>query len=189
MPEAAFSLLAGWDSFYVITGSSAAALTGLMFVVVALSGEARLTSGPEASVATIRAFSTPTVVHFGAVLLLAALLTTPGHTVLTLSGSVGACGFAGLCFIRWVVVQMRRQTAYAPIAADWEWHVRWPALAYACLLAGAAGLWWRPAAALVVVAAAALFLLYIGIHNAWDAAIYVSVARRGAEPPGGGHRA
>jgi hypothetical protein len=26
--------------------------------------------------------------------------------------------------------------------------------------------------------AAALFLLYIGIHNSWDAAIYVSVARR-----------
>src|SRR2546427_1102599 len=45
---------------------------------------------------TIRAFSTPTVVHFGAVLLLAALLTTPGHTVLTLSGSIGICGIAGL---------------------------------------------------------------------------------------------
>src|SRR2546422_10993198 len=136
MPEAAFSLLAGWDSFYVITGSSAAALPGLMFVVVALSGEARLTSGPEASVATIRAFSTPTVVHFGAVLLLAALLTTPGHTVLTLSGSIGACGIAGLRFTRWVVVQMRRQTEYTPIAEDWMWHVRMPVLAYAALVAG-----------------------------------------------------
>ncbi len=187
MPAAELSLLAGWDSFYVITGSSAAALTGLMFVVIALSGEAKVTGGLEASVATIRAFSTPTVVHFGAVLLLAALLTTPGHTVLTLSGSVGVCGFAGLCFIRWVVVQMRRQITYAPVAADWEWHVRLPALAYAGLLAGAAGLWWRPGTALVLVAAAALFLLYIGIHNAWDAAIYVSVARRGAEQPG--HRA
>lgn len=183
MPEAAFSLLAGWDSFYVITGSSAAALTGLMFVVIALSGESNVTAGPAASVAAIRAFSTPTVVHFGAVLLLAALLTTPGHTVLTLSGSVGACGFAGLCFIRWVVVQMRRQTGYSPVADDWVWHVRLPALAYACLVTGAAGLWWRPAMALVLVAAAALFLLYIGIHNAWDAAIYVSVGRRGAEQP------
>src|SRR6266849_6913027 len=176
--------LAGWDSFYVIIGSSAAALTGLMFVVIALTGE--VTSSP-GMVATIRAFSTPTVVHFGAVLLLAALLTTPGHTVLTLSGSVGVCGFAGLCFIRWVVVQMRRQITYAPVAADWEWHVRLPALAYAGLLAGAAGFWWRPGTALFLVAAAALFLLYIGIHNAWDAAIYVSVARRGAEQPG--HRA
>ena len=33
MPE---STLAGWESFYVILGSSAAALTGLQFVVMAL---------------------------------------------------------------------------------------------------------------------------------------------------------
>ncbi len=171
MPE-----LAGWDSFYVITGSSAAALTGLMFVVVALTGEAN--AAPD-TVTAIRAFSTPTVVHFGGVLLLAALLTTPGHTVLTLSSSIGVCGIAGLGFTRWVVVQMRRQTVYTPIAADWMWHVRMPALAYACMFAGGAGLWWRTATALVLVAASALFLLYIGIHNAWDAAIYVSVYRRG----------
>ena len=120
--------LAGWDSFYVITGSSAAALTGLMFVVIALTGEVLATP---AAIGTIRAFSTPTVVHFGAVLLLAALLTTPGHTVLTLSGSIGLCGIAGLRFTRWVVVQMRRQTEYTPIAEDWMWHVRMPALAYA----------------------------------------------------------
>jgi len=167
MPE-----LAGWDSFYVIIGSSAAALTGLMFVVIALTGEAN------ATVEGVRAFSTPTVVHFGAVLLLAALLTTPGHTVLTLSGSIGVCGIIGLRFTRWVLVQMRRQTAYTPIAEDWMWHVRMPALAYAGLLAAGGALWWRPAPALVLVGAAALFLLYIGIHNSWDAAIYVSVARR-----------
>jgi hypothetical protein len=171
MPE-----LAGWDNFYIIIGSSAAALTGLMFVVIALSGETGLATGD--AILTIRAFSTPTLVHFGAVLLLAALLTTPGHTLLTLSASLGACGIIGLGFTRWVVLQMRRQTAYKPVGDDWLWHVGMPLLAYACLLLGAAGLWWRAALALVVVAGAELFLLYIGIHNAWDAAIYVSVARR-----------
>ena len=173
-------LLAGWDSFYVIIGSSAAALTGLMFVVIALSGE---TAPADGTVEAIRAFSTPNIVHFGGVLLIAALLTTPGHGVLTLSGSVGACGIAGLVFTRWVLVQMRRVTLYTPIADDYMWHVRMPFLAYGALTAGAAGLWWRPATALVLVAAAALFLLYIGIHNAWDAAIYVSIARRGQRPP------
>ena len=47
MPE-----IAGWDSFYVIIGSSAAALTGLMFVVIALTGE--VTSSP-GMIETIRA--------------------------------------------------------------------------------------------------------------------------------------
>jgi hypothetical protein len=185
MPEPALSLLAGWESFYVIIGSSAAALTGLMFVVIALSGEGKQAS--TATIASIRAFGTPTVVHFGAVLLLAAVLTTPGQTVPTLSFCVGACGFAGLGFTRWVVIQARRQQEYVPVAADWEWHVRLPVLAYACLLGGAAVLWWRPIPALVLVGAAAVFLLYIGIHNAWDAAIWVSLGRRAAEPqrPGG----
>src|SRR3989449_6159576 len=164
MPE-----IAGWDSFYVIIGSSAAALTGLMFVVIALTGE--VTSSP-GMIGTIRAFSTPTVVHFGAVLLLAALLTTPGHTVLTLSGSIGICGIAGLRFTRWVVVQMRRQTEYTPIAEDWMWHVRMPAVAYFGLLAGSRALWWRPAPAVVLVGAAPLFLLFHGLHQSLDSAIY-----------------
>ena len=176
--------LAGWDNFYIIIGSSAAALTGLMFVVIALSGETGLATAD--AILTIRAFSTPTLVHFGAVLLLAALLTLPGHTMLTLGVSLGVCGITGLGFIRWVVLQMRRQTLYKPVGDDWVWHVGMPLLAYLFLFLGAAGLWWRPALALVVVAGAILFLLYIGIHNAWDAAIYVSVTRtQNAQAPRG----
>ena len=39
MPELASSL-AAWESFYVIVGTSAAALTGLTFVVIVLLAEA-----------------------------------------------------------------------------------------------------------------------------------------------------
>jgi hypothetical protein len=180
--ESTLSPLAGWDSFYVIIGSSAAALTGLQFVVIALSSERGA-----ASVASVRAFGTPTIVHFGAVLLLAAILTTPGHTVATLSFCLGVCGAVGVGFTRWVVIQTRRQKEYTPLPEDWQWHVIWPAVAYGGIAAGAAALWWRPATALVVVGAGAVFLLYIGIHNAWDAAIWISV-RRGAQTDSSGGR-
>ena len=73
MPVPALPPLAEWESFYVIVGSSAAALTGLMFVVIALNSEARTEAGPTA----LRAFATPIIVHFGAVLLISALLSTP----------------------------------------------------------------------------------------------------------------
>ena len=36
MQEAVLSPLASWQSFYVIIGSAAATLTGLMFVVITL---------------------------------------------------------------------------------------------------------------------------------------------------------
>jgi hypothetical protein len=29
-----------------------------------------------------------------------------------------------------------------------------------------------------VIAAAALLLLYVGIHNAWDAVVYIALSRR-----------
>jgi steroid 5-alpha reductase family enzyme len=58
-------LFPAWETFYVIVGSAAGALTGLMFVVIALVANVRTSSEPQ-----IDAFGTPTVVHFGAVLLL-----------------------------------------------------------------------------------------------------------------------
>ena len=79
--------VAGWDTFYVIIGSSAAALTGLMFVVITLTAETRLGTGDTAS--GLDAFASPTVVHFCVVLLLAAVLTSPLHTALSqLMGAV-----------------------------------------------------------------------------------------------------
>ena len=180
MPHDLMDSIAGWESFYVILGSSAAALTGLMFVVIALAGDRK--ERVHASVATVRAFGTPIVVHFGAVLLIAALLTAPIHTRTTLSLALAACAVAGLVFVRWVSIQARKQQEYQPVDEDWEWHVLLPAVAYGALLLSAVGLWWRPVVALTLVGAASLFLLYIGIRNAWDSAVYISVGQSRTPP-------
>ena len=60
------SILAEWDSFCVIVGSSAGALIGLQFVVMTLMAERQIRS-PDAGAA----FGSPTVVHFSVVLFLA----------------------------------------------------------------------------------------------------------------------
>src|SRR5205085_9149990 len=73
--EAAVSLLTTWQNFYVIIGSSAAALTGLMFVVITLIAGTRQQRSSE----SVGAFGTPTVVHFGAALLVAAILVHRGR--------------------------------------------------------------------------------------------------------------
>jgi len=67
------SVLRGWETFYLIIGSSSAALTGLMFVVVTLVPEAR-TPAPDDG---LSAFGTPTVVHFCAALLVSVILVAP----------------------------------------------------------------------------------------------------------------
>jgi len=75
MSEAVLAPLAAWQNFYVIIGSAAATLTGLMFVVVTLIAGVRLRmSSPSEAFAT---FNTPNVVHFCAALLVAAILSAP----------------------------------------------------------------------------------------------------------------
>ncbi len=166
--------LSEWDSFWVITGSSAGALTGLMFVVITLGAESRGVRSEEG----VRAFGSPVLVRFCQVLFLSAFMSIPGHTATSLALVLGACGVGGLALAAWVVVQGRRQTAYQPVLSDWIWHVVLPLLAYLWLIAAALLLPVRPMAALDLTAAVALFLLFLGIRNAWDSAVWMAVHRR-----------
>ncbi len=172
MVETALPPLSEWGNFYVITGSAAAALTGLMFVVIALRSEviADVEGG-------VRAFGTPTVLHFCGVLLIAAILSIPRHTVTSLALGVGGTGVAGLALTTWVVVQARRQSSYSPVLSDWIWHVAMPPVAYASIAAAAAVLPRWPSVALDMVAAGSLLLLFIGIRNAWDSAVWIAANR------------
>jgi hypothetical protein len=160
-----------WESFYVIVGSSAAALTGLQFVVIALTADMRRSSSRE-----IDAFARPTIMHFGAVLLLSGILTAPWHGLTIAAGLIGLCGLIGVVYT-FVVVRRARKTTYRPVLEDWLFHAALPALAYLLLASAAMALRVSTHFALFVVATAALLLLFIGIHNAWDTATYVVVAR------------
>ena len=166
--EEARSPLIAWESFYVIVGSSGGALTGLQFVVIALIAESRRrTTARELS-----AFSTPNVVHFCAVLLMSAILSAPWRGLSNVSLALAACGVAGLVYGVIVVTRARRQTTYRPVFEDWLWHVVLPPFAYALLLVSAILLPSHSQRALFLAGAAALLLLFIGIHNAWDAVTY-----------------
>src|SRR5213595_2311450 len=164
----AVSPFAAWESFYVIIGSSAAALTGLQFVVVVLGAEAR-SIGPE-----VGAFGTPTVVHFCAVLLMSAILSVPWRAVSHAGLSLAAVGVAGIVYMAVVIRRARRQTRYVPVLEDWLWHCAFPLIAYVTLLVSALAVQRDPPRCLLVIGATALLLLFIGIHNAWDAVTYIA---------------
>ena len=168
--------LAGWETFYVIIGSSSAALIGLQFVVIALSADRRKVTPTDEM--TVRAFGTPTIIHFSVVLLLAAFMTIPGQTVFSLHLCVMAAAIFGLIYVVRAFVLARRQQAYKPVAEDWIWHVVLPLAAYLHLVLSGFALAHSEGSALYAVAATTLALLYIGIHNAWDSAVYRD--RRGA---------
>ena len=170
--------LAGWDNFYVIIGSSAGGLTGLTFVVVALIRESAQGVQP----AGIGTFVTPTIVHFCGVLALAAFMSLPHQNGGTLSAGLTLGGLAGVVYGCLIGVSMYRIGAdasrYVPVREDWIWNVIMPTLVYAALVVMGALIWDRlTRQALYGVAVLALALLFIGIRNAWDLAVWVSVKR------------
>jgi hypothetical protein len=162
--------LEGWGEFYVIVGTSAGALTGLMFVVIALGAD----SGQKRPVDVMEAFATPTLVHLGTVLFLSAILTVPRHSELSLCLCLVATGAGGLGYSGWVMQQVRRQQSYEEFLADRVWRTILPVFAYGAVFLAAVVLWSDADAALYLSAASALLLLYAGIHNAWDSALWIA---------------
>jgi hypothetical protein len=157
--------LSGWQNFYVIVGSSAGALIGLQFVVMTLLADMPITRAYAEAGET---FTTPTVVHFAAVLLLSAVAAAPWDGIAIVAAVWGLLGVAGLVYVVLVPRRLRLQTAYQAVFEDWLFHGLLPLASYAMLAVAACAAYSHPRPALFVVGAAALLLLFIGIHNAWD---------------------
>jgi hypothetical protein len=171
--------IAAWESFYVIVGSSGAALTGLQFVVIALTTEVRR----QRSIAQFDAFGTPTVVHFCVALLTSAILSAPWRELSSAAAAVGVTGAYGLVYSAIVARRVSTQTVYALVFEDWLFHTALPFLAYATLLSGALTLVHHTEDALFGIASASILLLFVGIHNAWDSVTYIAgVPEDGARP-------
>jgi ABC-type nickel/cobalt efflux system permease component RcnA len=173
------SPLDGWANFYVIVGSSAGALIGLQFVVMTLIAGRSVARG-EAQAGD--AFSTPSVVHFGVVLLLSAIISAPWDGIGAVVIVWGGVGLIGIVYVAVVARRMRAQTVYKPVFEDWLFHVLLPLAAYAILAGSAFAARSFARTALFLVGVAALLLLFIGIHNAWDTVMHlVFVENRGKQ--------
>jgi hypothetical protein len=168
--------LTAWESYYVIVGSSGAALIGLQFVVITLiAGMRRRTDA-----GALSAFGTPTVVHLTGALLVSAIMSAPWPTLFPASVTLALCGLGGLAYGAVVFRRARGQSGYKPVWEDWLWFTILPSCAYAALTLGAVFLRGATAPALFAIGATALGLLLIGIHNAWDTVTHLVV--------GGSHR-
>lgn len=174
MEGATLSTLHAWESFYVIVGSSAGALTGLQFVVLTLITESGALRG---SGETLAAFGSPNVVHFCAALLVSAIFGAPWQGLGPPGIAAALCGVSGFLYSIAVLRRAMRQRDYHPVLEDWVWHAALPMIAYGVL--GYAGVQLRrdPNDMPFLIGGAALLLVFIGIHNAWDTVAYITMER------------
>jgi len=170
--HSAHSVLSAWTNFYVIMGSAAAGLTGLMFVVITLVAGNRSRETSHVGVST---FSTPTVVHFGAALWVCAILSAPWDSLQYAAVLLGLTSLFGVVYVWRLILRTKRLTSYNAGVDDWIWYSILPLVAYAAIGVVAILLLAVPAGVLFVLGAAVLLLIFIGIHNAWDIVTYIAV--------------
>jgi hypothetical protein len=161
-----------WQNFYLLTGATAATLTGLVFVAASLGanliGSAEVTGG-------LGTFVTPTVVHFTTVLLVAMLSTIPTQTCASLGLLLACCGAAGVGYVGSAAVGLwRHHRQFSVKAADWFWRAGLPASGYVLVLWAGIRLP-RPASrALDLLAIAIIAFMLLGIRNTWDLVLWIA---------------
>lgn len=163
--------MAQWQTFYEIVGSSAGALVGLQFVVIALIANTRAAADAQ----SIDAFGTPNTLHFAAALTIAAIMSAPWPSLFYTSVAMAVCGVIGLIYSASVFHRARRQTVYKPVAEDWLWYAIVPCGIYAALTISALLLRVAGQFGLFMIAGSALGLLLVGIRNAWDSVTHIVV--------------
>ncbi|MGD0967032.1 MAG: hypothetical protein ABR949_01995 [Candidatus Aquilonibacter sp.] len=168
------SIFKAWENFYVITGSSSAALTGLVFIVVTLSTDLRRRVGSTQSAEGTSIFSSPTVVHFCAAFFNSVVYAAPWRVPAFAGMLIALAGLFGAAYAFNTGRRARRLDNYSADASDWIWFIILPFVTYLVLCVGGFCLPRFPENASYAIAAGTVMLVFIGIHNAWDVVIYLA---------------
>ena len=164
-------MFGGWENYYLMVGSSAGALIGLMFVVVTL------TAGLERS-ETDRGkhlYTSPIVWHLGVILTLSGAAAIPAMTPRFFAVAAGGLGVIGIAIgVRSAIGIVRDPPAPDTVVFDTFWYGIAPAIAYVGLAGAALGTLcgWRWGTTAIAVDLMALLL--VSIHAEWDLVTYLA---------------
>jgi hypothetical protein len=168
------SIFKAWENFYVIAGSSSAALTGLVFIVVTLAADYRRRVGTAQSSEGTSIFSSPTVVHFCAAFFNSVVFAAPWRVPAFAGILIGLAGLFGAAYSFNTGRRARRLDNYSADVSDWIWFIILPFVTYLALCIGGFCLARFSESASYSIAAATVMLIFIGIHNAWDVVTYLA---------------
>ena len=173
MTKAWLEQLKGWHDFYVIVGSAAAGLTGLMFVVVSLGP--RVISGRGSS--GVRGFVTPTVVFFTTVLVMSAVMAIPALPMKILRGILFVGGLGALIYL--LRIRGHKQWRESQLdLLDWCCYIGLPFLSYLSIVADTIVMGVNATVGLALLGGTVILLLVIGIRNAWDLVLWMAQQTR-----------
>jgi hypothetical protein len=161
----------GWGEYFFMIGSSAAALIGLMFVVVTLTAG----RGREEVERGKHLYTSPIVWHLGVVLVLSGAAIAPAMTAELYAIASGCLALLGIAIgLRSAIGIGRRPGAPESAGFDLFWYGVAPALVYAGLGVAALAICCRTSWSAGAVAADLMALLLVSIHAEWDLVTYLA---------------
>ena len=164
-----------WHDLYALVGAASATLIGLLFVAASV-GAGFFTHERHHA---LRAFLSPSVVHFSCVLAACLVAVAPIRSWWLLGALVGGVGLFGVAYAALVWRSMVRHGFTASIdLEDRIWYAAMPAVAYAVMAGGGGAFLLRTAMACGILAVSMGLLLLIGIRNAWDITVWTLVRPR-----------
>jgi hypothetical protein len=168
----------GWSEFYLLTGSAAAVLIGLIFVVVTLMQDRSRSS----VLAGSKLYMGPVLLEVSFVLVLSAAALVPRIT-----GHVFAATCAGVAV--WGFIRGVRSTLGIAAINDPEvhWTDKWfygviPSALYVALGAVAWAFWSGQTWGAIEAAAVITGLLLLSIRNEWDLVTWLAPRADSSEP-------
>jgi len=164
--------LASWHDFYLLVGTGAFTLIGLMFVAVTFG--AHLIN--QKNMATARAFLDPTVVHFVQVLLIAGIELMPGMGHELFGGLLGTVGVLSLIMLVGVHEGLRTAASqYNDLEiSDWLSGFIVPLMVYLGFV-GCGIAFWMGQMVFSVLAVLTIAILLNSIYCAWELILWFAI--------------
>jgi hypothetical protein len=169
MQSSVAELFHTWHDFYLLVGTAAATLVGLMFVAATLGASVF----SERNRVALQAFISPTVVNFASALFVCIGVMIPSQTRLSLGLLLAAGSVAGLVYAGRVWVQMFVRRSFHVDMVDRMFYATVPLVGYLLILAAGILLLLDKAWSAEVTAAALVVLMVAGIRNAWDMTTWI----------------
>lgn len=171
-----------WREFFLLSGTAGVTLTGVLFIVISLGPSIIATENATG----VKAFISPNAVYFTTVLIVSNTLMAPDVSQQLVGWLLCIGGALSLVYL-WSVKGPQRWRENGLSVLDWIWYIALPYAAYGIALLAGIAILRDELRAVSVIAADMLFMLVIGIRNAWDLAVWIPLQERNPErkPPGG----
>jgi hypothetical protein len=160
----------GWENYYLMIGSSAGALIGLMFVVVTLTAgrdHDQVERGKHL-------YTSPIVWHLGVIVVMSGTAAVPTITPRLFAAMAGGLALLGVGWGVRSAVGIARARLTKDNMFDMFWYGIAPALVYFGLAGAAVAILCGRQWGTTAVAADLMILLLVSIHAEWDLVTFLA---------------